>query len=122
MFLNLVKNAVEATPERGGEIKLATGFRRGVHLTVPGSYERVHLPLMVSVADNGNGIPSDIKQNIFDPFVSTKSGGTGLGLALVAKLVHDHGGVIEFDTSGQGTCFRLYFPMLELGSPEKGRK
>ncbi|NKB21927.1 MAG: PAS domain-containing protein [Alphaproteobacteria bacterium] len=114
VFLNLVKNAVEAMPDQKGEIKLATGFRRGVRLTVPGSHERVHLPLMISVADNGNGIPSDIAQNIFDPFVTTKSGGTGLGLALVAKLVHDHGGIIEFETDDEGTNFRLYFPMLEV--------
>ena len=119
VFLNLVKNAVEAMPDQTGEIKLTTGFRRGVRLAVPGSHERVHLPLMVSVADNGNGISSDVVQNIFDPFVTTKSGGTGLGLALVAKLVNDHGGVIEFDTSDSGSCFRLYFPMLEVLSSER---
>jgi two-component system nitrogen regulation sensor histidine kinase GlnL len=114
VFLNLIKNAVEAMPEQTGEIWLATGFRRGVRQTVPGSHERVHLPLMISVADNGNGISPEIVQNIFDPFVTTKSGGTGLGLALVAKLVNDHGGVIEFETSGNGSCFRLYFPCLKF--------
>ena len=119
VFLNLIKNAVEAMPDKKGEVKLATGFRRGVRLTVPGSHERVHLPLMVSVADNGNGIPPDITQNIFDPFVTTKSGGTGLGLALVAKLVNDHGGVIEFESSSAGSCFRLYFPMHEVLSTEQ---
>ena len=119
VFLNLIKNAVEAMPDHTGEIRLATGFRRGVRLTVPGNHERVHLPLMISVADNGNGISPDIVQNIFDPFVTTKSGGTGLGLALVAKLVNDHGGIIEFETSGDGSCFRLYFPMLEILSTKR---
>ena len=118
VFLNLVKNAAEALPARKGEIKITTGFRRGVRLAVPGTYEKVHLPLMISVSDNGCGVPSDIAQNIFDPFVSTKTGGTGLGLALVAKLVHDHGGVIEFDTNSDGTCFRLYFPMLLVSGTE----
>ncbi|MBK18921.1 MAG: two-component sensor histidine kinase [Rhodospirillaceae bacterium] len=112
VFLNLVKNAVEAMPNQKGEIRLTTGFRRGVRLTIPSSPERVHLPIMISVTDNGNGIPDDITQNIFDPFVTTKSGGTGLGLALVAKLVHDHGGVVEFETDNEGTSFKLYFPML----------
>lgn len=120
VFLNLVKNAVEAMSDCEGEIQLTTGFRRGLRLTAPGSSERAHLPLMISVADNGKGIPSDIIQNIFDPFVSTKAGSSGLGLALVAKLVHDHGGIIEFETNGEGTCFRLYFPMFELARPRRG--
>ncbi|MGB0577976.1 MAG: two-component system sensor histidine kinase NtrB [Alphaproteobacteria bacterium] len=119
VFLNLVKNAAESMPDKMGEIRLATGFRRGVRLTAPGKHERVHLPLMISVSDNGNGIPADIAQNIFDPFVSTKSGGTGLGLALVAKFVHDHGGVIEFETDRNGTTFRLYFPMLDISHAER---
>jgi two-component system nitrogen regulation sensor histidine kinase GlnL len=119
VFLNLVKNAVEALSDCEGEIRLSTGFRRGLRLTGPGNTERAHLPLMISIADNGSGIAPDILQNIFDPFVSTKSGGSGLGLALVAKLVHDHGGIIEFETNEEGTCFRLYFPMFELVRPVK---
>ena len=51
--------------------------------------------------------------------MSTKTGSSGLGLALVAKLVHDHGGIIEFETNEEGTCFRLYFPMFELVRPVK---
>ena len=114
VVLNLVKNAVEALSDLEGEIRLSTGFRRGLRLTVPGSAERAHLPLMISVADNGRGISPDILENIFDPFVSTKSGSSGLGLALVAKVVHDHAGIVEFETNGEGTCFRLYFPRYEL--------
>jgi two-component system nitrogen regulation sensor histidine kinase GlnL len=113
VFMNLVKNAAEAMPETGGEIHLRTAFRRGVRLAVPGAEGRIHLPLVVSVGDNGSGIPSDIAAHLFDPFVSTKSGGTGLGLALVAKMVNDHGGVVEFDSEPTGTTFRVLLPMIE---------
>lgn len=119
VFLNLIKNGVEAISEGKGSIGLATGFKRGVTLTVPGINQKVHLPLMVSVMDNGCGIPDDISQNIFDPFVSTKAGGTGLGLALVGKVIHDHGGVVEFDTGKDGSCFRVYFPVIASSVPEK---
>ena len=102
VFLNLVKNAAEAASSRdNAEIVLTTAFKPGVRLAVPGSDRRVQLPLMVSVQDNGEGIPEDIRAHLFDPFVTTKAKGTGLGLALVAKIVDDHGGVIEF-TSARG--------------------
>ena len=118
VFLNLVKNGIEAILREPGIIRLATGFKRGVALSVPGSNKQVHLPLMVSVTDNGCGISDDISQNIFDPFVSTKTGGTGLGLALVSKLIQDHGGVIEFETGYDGSCFRIYFPVIVGLIPE----
>ena len=118
VFLNLVKNGVEAILREPGIIRLATGFKRGVALSVPGSNKKLHLPLMVSVTDNGCGISDDISQNIFEPFVSTKTGGTGLGLALVSKLIHDHGGVIEFETGTDGSCFRIYFPVIVGSIPE----
>lgn len=114
VFLNLLKNAAEAVPKSDGEIRLGTGFRRGVRLAVPGSEGRVHLPLVVTVGDNGNGISDDIARHLFDPFVTTKSGGTGLGLALVAKVVNDHGGMIEFDTGPDGTTFRVFLPLHDV--------
>ena len=120
VFMNLVKNAAEAVPDNGGEIHLRTAFRRGVRLALPGVEGRIHLPLVVSVGDNGPGIPNDITGHLFDPFVTTKSGGTGLGLALVAKVVNDHGGVIEFDTDANGTAFRVLLPMID-GQPRAGR-
>jgi two-component system, NtrC family, nitrogen regulation sensor histidine kinase GlnL len=110
-FLNLVKNAAEAVPAQGGEIQLATAYQHGVRLAVPGSDERVHLPLVVSIIDNGEGVPEDLRAHLFDPFVTTKHNGTGLGLALVAKVVNDHGGVIEFDSQPRRTVFRVCLPM-----------
>ena len=113
VFMNLVKNAAEAVPRRDAEITLKTGFRRGVKLTVPGIEGRVHLPLMVTVTDNGPGMSTDIARHLFDPFITTKTGGTGLGLALVAKVINDHGGAIEFDTDRNGTSFRVFLPLYE---------
>jgi two-component system nitrogen regulation sensor histidine kinase GlnL len=110
-FLNLVKNAAEAAPAQGGEIQLSTSYQHGVRMTVAGSDSRVHLPLMVTVTDNGDGIPEDIQPHLFDPFVSTKHNGSGLGLALVAKVIGDHGGVIEFDSQPRRTAFRVYLPV-----------
>ena len=116
VFLNLVKNAAEAVPEAGGRIHLATAFRSGVRLAVPSGDGRTRLPLVISVGDNGPGVPDDIAQHIFDAFVSGKSGGTGLGLSLVAKIINDHGGVVEVDTGAAGTTFRVLLPMQDAAT------
>jgi two-component system nitrogen regulation sensor histidine kinase GlnL len=116
VLLNLVKNAAEAITGGGGahgEIVLTTGFQHGVRLAVPGSEARRHLPLVVSVRDNGPGIPDDIRPHLFDPFVGSKPSGSGLGLALVAKIVSDHGGLVEVESRPGRTEFRLMLPMID---------
>jgi two-component system nitrogen regulation sensor histidine kinase GlnL len=112
VLLNLIKNAAEAGSEDGGEIILSTGFKPGVRLAFASGPDRIDLPLVVSVQDNGSGVPEDLRAHLFDPFVTNKVGGKGLGLALVAKIVGDHGGVIGFDSGPGGTVFRMLLPMV----------
>jgi two-component system nitrogen regulation sensor histidine kinase GlnL len=111
VFLNLVKNAAEAIgSDPAGEITLSTAFRPGIRVSVPGTSDRVSLPLEFCVHDNGPGVSEDIRAILFDPFVTTKPNGSGLGLALVAKIVGEHGGIIECDSTPRGTTFRILMP------------
>jgi len=117
VLLNLVKNAAESiSGDPGlagrGEIVLATAFQHGVRMLVSGSQYRMHLPLVVTVRDNGPGIPEDMRPHLWEPFVTSKPSGSGLGLALVAKIVGDHGGLIEVDSRPGRTEFRLCLPVM----------
>ena len=122
-FLNLMKNAAEAIGDNAhdqGRIVITTAFRPGVRLAIPGSDARISLPLMIAIEDNGQGVPEHLKPHLFDPFVTTKRNGTGLGLALVAKIIGDHGGVIECDSEPKRTVFRVLLPLaskIKTGTP-----
>ncbi len=114
--LNLVKNAAEALgdpPAASARLVLRTAFRPGVRLALPGTQSRVSLPFMIEIEDNGSGIAGHVKEHLFDPFVTTKHSGTGLGLALVAKIVADHGGIIECESAPRQTIFRVLLPIAD---------
>ncbi len=112
VILNLLKNASEAVPVgKRGTIWLTTGYRHGV--AVPGEGgRRLSVPIELCVIDDGPGPPPEIVEHLFEPFVSSKASGRGLGLALVDKLVRDNGGIIQFAREGtpERTIFRLLLP------------
>jgi two-component system nitrogen regulation sensor histidine kinase GlnL len=112
-FMNIVRNAADAAPADNGEIVLTTAYRPGVRIAVSGTGQkhRLSLPLEVTVRDNGAGIAQDLLPYIFDPFITTKMHGAGLGLPLVAKIINDHGGVIECESQPRRTLFRILLPV-----------
>jgi two-component system nitrogen regulation sensor histidine kinase GlnL len=112
VFLNLVKNAAEALEHTTKpEIRFSTAFRPGIKISVSGLLDRISLPLEITIEDNGPGVPPELLPALFDPFVTTKATGSGLGLALVAKIVGDHGGVIDAESRPGRTRFRVLLPV-----------
>lgn len=98
LFLNVVKNSAEAlATTQDATITLTTAYRSGYRYKVGQSDERVALPIMVSIEDNGAGIPESMRNQLFEPFISSKEEGRGLGLAIVAKIASDLGAVVELD-------------------------
>jgi two-component system, NtrC family, nitrogen regulation sensor histidine kinase GlnL len=110
VFLNLIKNAAEAAGPQGGTIRLHTFYDLSLRLRrKDGSGSP--LALQVEVIDDGPGLPPEIAANIFEPFVSGRENGTGLGLALVSKIISDHGGWIAVDSVPGKTVFRVSLPL-----------
>ncbi len=115
IFLNLVKNAAEAAHARGdgrGEIIITTAWRPGVRVRAPDGARFNGAPLEIKVQDNGSGVPGHMREHLFQPFVTSKSNGAGLGLPLVAKLVAAHGGLIDFESEPGRTVFRVLLPVV----------
>ena len=109
VVLNLLKNASEAAGDVGGDIRIHTYFEHSFRLRrSDGSGHS--LPLQIEIIDDGPGLPDEIKADIFDPFVSGKENGTGLGLALVSKIISDHDGWISVTSVPGRTVFRLSLP------------
>ncbi|MDH5797712.1 MAG: ATP-binding protein [Paracoccaceae bacterium] len=110
VFQNLLKNAAEAAGKGGGTIRLRTFYDMSLRLRRrDGSGNS--LPLQVEIIDDGPGLPAEIAQDIFEPFVSGRENGTGLGLALVSKIVSEHDGWITVDSVPGRTVFRISLPV-----------
>ena len=114
VFMNLTKNACEAIEGRSDRsVTLRTAYRPGLRLAVTGGATRIALPLEIVVEDDGPGVPEELAGQMFEPFVTTRASGTGLGLALVAKIIGDHGGVVEHERKNARTRFRVLMPLHE---------
>ncbi|WP_112309572.1 two-component system sensor histidine kinase NtrB [Pseudogemmobacter bohemicus] len=127
VFLNLIKNAAEAAGRKGGTIRLRTFYDLSLRMRRKDGSQGA-LPLNVEVIDDGPGLPPDIAAEVFDPFVSGRENGTGLGLALVSKIIADHEGWISVDSVPGRTAFRISLPMMpkdvkpDSAKPEAAKK
>ena len=117
VVLNLLKNAAEAAGDGGGTIRLHTYFEHSFRMRrADGSGQS--LPLQIEIIDDGPGLPENIKGDIFDPFVSGRENGTGLGLALVSKIISEHDGWISVDSVPGKTVFRISLPRAPSAKPK----
>ena len=119
-FHNVIKNSCEAVGKKGGRINIKTSFYSGLALGSFGDKNK-KLQLMITVSDNGPGVSKNIIADIFDPFSTTKIGGSGLGLPLVAKIISEHGGFVELDDMSEGACFKIYLPAHDMSLSERFR-
>jgi len=121
VFTNLFSNAYEAVPPSEGRIRVAiTPVGRGRGLSALAGAEADRAGIMVEIEDNGPGVPPEIREQIFNPFFTTKKSGVGLGLSIVSKIMDDHHGWIRIssprgsagpnDGEPQGALFRVFFP------------
>ena len=120
VLLNLLKNAAEASEGQGGTIRLRTFY--DVSLRLRRKDGAASLPLNIEIIDDGPGLPPEIASDIFEPFISGRENGTGLGLALVSKIISDHDGWISVDSGPGRTVFRISLPVApkETGLKEVG--
>ncbi len=117
VFMNLIKNASEAAGPDGGTIRLKTFYDLSLRLRRKDGSGGA-LPLQVQIIDDGPGLPTEIASDVFEPFVSGRENGTGLGLALVSKIISDHEGWISVDSVPGKTVFRISLPVAPRGSKE----
>ena len=110
VFLNLLKNATQAAGSAGGTIRIRTYYDQALRLRRKDG-NSMQLPLQVEIIDDGPGLPSEIAAEIFEPFVSGRENGTGLGLALVSKIIADHDGWIAVESAPGRTSFRVSLPI-----------
>ncbi|MEM9248358.1 MAG: ATP-binding protein [Pseudomonadota bacterium] len=135
VFLNLLKNAAEAatrgTPGRAGAGRAISAAGQSGSIRIRTFYDSslrlrradgagARLPIQVEIVDDGPGLPPEIAEEIFEPFVSGRENGTGLGLALVSKIIADHNAVIGVDSSPGHTAFRLSLPVAPPSATAAG--
>lgn len=122
VMINLLKNAVEALKGQDNpRMVVTTAFRHGFSITRAGGRAPVTLPIEIQVMDNGPGVPESIRDVLFNPFITTKRTGQGLGLALVDKLVRDMGGLVQYERvedKGTGSAMTVFRLLLPKGSKE----
>lgn len=114
VFLNLLKNASEAAGDAGGTIRIRTFYEQSLRLRRKDGTAK--LPLQVEIIDDGPGLPPDLEGDIFDPFVSGRENGTGLGLALVSKIITENNGWITVTSVPGRTSFRISLPVADVGN------
>ncbi len=121
VILNLLKNASEAAGQTGGTLRLHTYFEHSFRMRRADGTGQL-LPLQIEIIDDGPGLPEHIRGDVFDPFVSGRENGTGLGLALVSKIISEHDGWVSVDSTPGHTVFRISLPRAPEAKPQPKRE